>query len=214
MGIGTKGDLTIGLTRYSQGMLIRLRGFFFKFCNNLLFPFTRSHISWSYTLHIHRGGRILMGRNSAIRGAGILIVFENGTFIMGENASIQHGNVIYIMKGAHFRVGNNGYIGESNNIRCAGRIELGDNVRISQFVSLIDSQHRYLKRSILIGKQGFDVGKVTIGNDVWVGTNVAILPNVTIGNGVVVGAGSVVIRDIPDYAVVVGSPVRILRYRE
>lgn len=52
---------------------------------------------------------------------------------------------------------------------------------------------------------------VTIGNDVWIGANVTILPGVTIGNNVVVAAGAVVTKDVPDNCVVGGVPARILR---
>ena len=56
--------------------------------------------------------------------------------------------------------------------------------------------------------------QLTIGNDVYIGHNVIILPSVTsIGDGAVIGAGSVVNVDIPPYAVVVGHPCRIVRYR-
>ena len=54
---------------------------------------------------------------------------------------------------------------------------------------------------------------VTIGNDVFVGMNVTILDGVTVGDGAVIGAGCVVSKDVPPYAVVVGNPMRILRYR-
>lgn len=57
-------------------------------------------------------------------------------------------------------------------------------------------------------------GKVTtIGHDVWIGTRALILPGVKIGNGAVIGAGAVVAKDVPDYAVVVGNPGRIVKYR-
>jgi len=52
-----------------------------------------------------------------------------------------------------------------------------------------------------------------IGNDVWIGLGAIILSGVTIGDGAVVGAGAVVSRDVPPYAVVVGSPARIIKYR-
>lgn len=55
---------------------------------------------------------------------------------------------------------------------------------------------------------------LVIGNDVWVGQNVIITSNCHyIGNGVVIGAGSIVTKDIPDYAIVVGNPAKIIKYR-
>lgn len=55
--------------------------------------------------------------------------------------------------------------------------------------------------------------KIHIGNDVWLGKNVLITNSSNIGNGVIAGAGAVITKDIPDYAVVVGVPARIIRYR-
>lgn len=55
--------------------------------------------------------------------------------------------------------------------------------------------------------------KIKIGNDVFIGANVTILDGVTIGNGAVIGAGAVVSKDIPPYAVAVGCPIRIIKYR-
>lgn len=52
-----------------------------------------------------------------------------------------------------------------------------------------------------------------IGNDVWVGANSVILKGRTIGDGAIVGAGSVVTRDVPPYAIAVGNPAKILKYR-
>jgi acetyltransferase-like isoleucine patch superfamily enzyme len=54
---------------------------------------------------------------------------------------------------------------------------------------------------------------ITIGNDVFIGGNVTILDGVQIGHGAVIGAGAVVSKDIPPYAVAVGSPIRIIKYR-
>ena len=52
-----------------------------------------------------------------------------------------------------------------------------------------------------------------IGNDVWLGRNVTITNGANIGNGVIAGAGAVITKDVPDYAVVVGVPARIIRFR-
>lgn len=56
-------------------------------------------------------------------------------------------------------------------------------------------------------------GRVVIGNDVWIGVNVTILGNVHIGDGAVIGAGALVTKDIPPYAIVVGSPAKVIRFR-
>lgn len=61
-----------------------------------------------------------------------------------------------------------------------------------------------------IGKKGG--GRPIIGDNVSLGCNVTIIGNIKIGNNVTIGAGSVVVKDIPDNAVVVGNPSRIIRY--
>ncbi len=66
----------------------------------------------------------------------------------------------------------------------------------------------------LVSQNRFEERKlITIGNDVFIGRNVIILDGVTIGDGAVIGAGAVVSKDIPPYAVAVGSPIKIVKYR-
>lgn len=59
----------------------------------------------------------------------------------------------------------------------------------------------------------YKLQRITIGNDVWLGRNVLITNSANIGNGVIAGAGAVITKDVPDYAVVVGVPAHIIRYR-
>lgn len=63
------------------------------------------------------------------------------------------------------------------------------------------------------GYKDCECNDTVIGNDVWIGKNALILGGVNIGNGVVIGAGSVVSKDIPPYAIAVGNPIKIIRYR-
>lgn len=59
-----------------------------------------------------------------------------------------------------------------------------------------------------------DHNPLEIGNDVWIGANAVIMPEVSrIGDGAVIGAGAVVSRDVPPYAVVLGNPARVVKYR-
>lgn len=71
-----------------------------------------------------------------------------------------------------------------------------------------------------VGERGYrlypytpSTAPVTLGNDVWVGSHVRIKRGVTVGDGAVIGAGSIVTRDVPPYAIVAGTPARVLRYR-
>lgn len=112
-------------------------------------------------------------------------------------------------------IGERTAINEFNNIRPSGAtIAIGDNCLISQFVSIIGSNHA-LTEEAPMRDQAWDIEKsgVTIGDDVWIGTQAVILPGVKIGDGAVVAAGSVVTVDVPARAIVGGIPARILRYR-
>lgn len=100
-----------------------------------------------------------------------------------------------------------------------GMVRIGDNVMLGPEVTIRGGNHRIdaLGRAMAsvtkgAGDRDLDRG-VTIGDDVWVGTRAVILHGVTIGRGAVVGAGAVVTRSVPPYAVVAGSPARVLRLR-
>ena len=54
---------------------------------------------------------------------------------------------------------------------------------------------------------------IVIGNDVFIGMNVSILDGVTIGDGAIIGAGAIVAKDIPPYAIAVGNPIKVIKYR-
>lgn len=84
-------------------------------------------------------------------------------------------------------------------------IEIGDDVTISTNVTIL-THDASLRNFLGVVK----LGKVKIGNQVFIGAKSTILPNVTIGNNVVIGAGSVVTKNIPDNCVCAGNPARIL----
>lgn len=84
-------------------------------------------------------------------------------------------------------------------------IEIGDNVTMAPRVHILchdASTKHYLNYT--------KVGRVSIGNNVFIGAETVVLPNVMIGNNVIIGANSTVTHDIPDNSVAVGSPARII----
>lgn len=67
----------------------------------------------------------------------------------------------------------------------------------------------------LAGQDGHPAtkGETKIGNDVWIGFRATILSGVTVGDGAVIGAGAVVAKDVPPYAIVIGNPAKVIKYR-
>lgn len=112
------------------------------------------------------------------------------------------------------RMGNNVHIGHNACIDAAGGINIGDGVIMAPNVTIYTRSHNF---DINLKALPFDdvmlCGEVNIGNYVWIGAGVIILPGVTIQEGAVIGAGSVVAKNVPRGAVVAGNPAKILKYR-
>lgn len=86
-------------------------------------------------------------------------------------------------------------------------INIGDNVTLAPRVYIL-AHDASTKRELGYAK----IGRVTIGNNVFIGANSLILPNVTIGDNVIIGAGSVVTKDIPKNSVAIGNPAKVRYY--
>ena len=84
-------------------------------------------------------------------------------------------------------------------------IEIGDNVTLAPRVHIL-AHDASTKNSLGYTK----IGKVSIGNNVFIGAGAIILPNTEIGNDVIIGAGSIVTKSIPDNSVVCGNPAKVI----
>lgn len=113
-------------------------------------------------------------------------------------------------------IGEHTYIGEGNNIRVAGGfIRIGNNCLISQQNTFVTSNHLYEKKLLIKDQEWTSSNNyIVIEDDVWIGANSVVLPGVTIHQGAIVAAGSIVTKDIPEYAIVAGNPAKIIKYRE
>jgi len=94
------------------------------------------------------------------------------------------------------------------------KVTIGSDTWIAPNGYIVPVTHAYKRRDITIAKQGSRGGDITIGEDCWIGINVIVAPGVTIGNGAVIGANSVVTKNIPQYAIAVGAPAKVIGNRE
>ena len=109
-------------------------------------------------------------------------------------------------------LGDNSDIGYAALIQ--GKCIIGNNVMMGPEVMIWTMNHNSSDYTTPMMYQGNEEERpVIIGNDCWIGSRAIILPGVRIGNGVIIGAGAVVAKDIPDYAVAIGNPAKVVKYR-
>jgi maltose O-acetyltransferase len=114
--------------------------------------------------------------------------------------------------GAQISLGNNSNI--SRNSFLVGTISIGDNVMMGPEVTIITSNHEFGDNKRPMVEQGQSNERpIDIGDDVWLGTRVIILPGVKIGSHAIVGAGSVVTKDVPEWCIAGGNPAKVLKNR-
>lgn len=127
-------------------------------------------------------------------------------------------------------------LGRNTIVSCkGGDIEIGDNCNISANCMLISESHLSIGKNVLIagmtyivagGNHGTDrtdvpviaqpmvqKGGIRIGDNCWLGANVTVLDGVTIGRDTIVGAGAVVTESLPEFAIAVGTPARVVKMR-
>lgn len=93
-------------------------------------------------------------------------------------------------------------------------IFLGGNHRVDWISTYpFMSFHKWFPEAASLPGHPAGKGNVVIGNDVWIGADVTIMSGVTIGDGAVIGTKAVVAKDVPPYAIYVGNPARLARYR-
>jgi len=143
-------------------------------------------------------GKVKVGARSLINK-----VLFDGNIIIGSNTTVNGPNTEFYSLDFPIRIGNFCSIARGTNIQ-----EYNHN---SKCVTTY-----FIKYRIFNDKYGTDAvskGAIEIGNDVWIGTGSTILTGVKIGDGAIVAANAVVTNNVPPYAIVGGTPAKILKYR-
>ena len=111
--------------------------------------------------------------------------------------------------GYNIEIGENFFANHNTVILDGGKVTFGDNVFIAPSCGFYTAGHPidFDRRN-----KGLEYAyPITVGDNVWIGAGVHVLPGVTIGDDVVIGSGSIVVKDIPSHSVAVGNPCRATR---
>ena len=124
------------------------------------------------------------------------------------------GRRAYLRQGYGIKVGRRSSLGANFTIQNA-TLSVGEDVMIAQDLLVIGGGHNYADISRHMIEQGnAPITSLTIEDDVWIGARVTIVAkNTTIGHGSIIAAGSVVVKDVPPYAIVGGNPAKVIKYR-
>ena len=128
----------------------------------------------------------------------------------GNNVNIE--TRAFFGTGAQITIGENSGIGV--NCRLYGKVTIGKNVMMAPDVVILTRHHEFAQTAVPMIEQGAQEERpVSIGDDVWIGTRVIILPGVSIGSGVIIGTGAVVTKSVSDWSIAAGNPARVVRSR-
>ncbi|MEM4725254.1 MAG: acyltransferase [Candidatus Hadarchaeum sp.] len=140
---------------------------------------------------------------------------DGGEVRLGERVHLYRDTIIEIGAGGSVVIGDNTHIQASCNIKgFLGSVIIGRNVQIAPHCAFSPYEHNFEDRAAPICAQGIrSAGDIVLEDDVWLGVGVKVLEGVRIGRGAVIGAGAVVTKDVPEYAIAVGVPARVIRRR-
>lgn len=174
-------------------------------------------IEWNY----YKKRLANIGKNSQI-GQNFSIINPDGISI-GDNFSGGCDIALWSWNAVNIKsddckliIKNNVSITDRCIISAANRIEIGNGCLLGRDTFITDNSHgkNITLEELDISPHERDIyskGTVIIGDNVWTGKNVCIMPNVKIGNGAIIGANSVVTHNIPPYSVAVGSPAKVIK---
>ncbi len=115
---------------------------------------------------------------------------------------------------SQFSISPSSHLKSGTYIETSGGVHIGSYFHPGRGLTIFSTNHNYESTESIPYDSVVLRRPVVIGDFVWCGSNVTIVPGVTIGEGAVIGAGSVVTRDVPPMAVVGGNPARVIKYRD
>ena len=145
-------------------------------------------------------------------------ILGDGDIYVGDDSTIDgRSSIVFGARGRArpvLRIGRRTYVGHACSFTVAEQVSIGDDVYVASGVAFLDSPGHPVDPGRRLAKQPPDpeqVRPVHVGDNVWIGTDVMVMPGVTIGEGSVIAARAVVTSDVPPYTLAGGVPARHLR---
>jgi acetyltransferase-like isoleucine patch superfamily enzyme len=177
-----------------------------------------------------RAGRgMIIGRSVTLRGPSriyladkvvldeqveISVRGDQGRVNIGAGTHVSRGTIMHTRDGL-IDIGPESSLGTNCRLGTTGKITIGRYGLFAAGCYIGGEDHPADDPSIpMVKRPAVSRGGVTMGEDVWLGFRATVLDGVTIGDGAIIGAGSLVTKDIPALAVAVGTPAKVVRYRE
>ncbi len=131
---------------------------------------------------------------------------------LGKFTNIRHLSNHFIHT-ERISIGDFSTIGEDAYLDGSGGIEIGSCTIIGPKFTAITANHNYDNNNLLPYDNKMISKKITIGDYCWIGRGVTIIPGVKVGKACIIATGSVVTKDIDDFAIIGGNPANVIRYR-
>jgi acetyltransferase-like isoleucine patch superfamily enzyme len=175
-----------------------------RYLNENAWPGTRLRVKWEF-----------LRRDSYITApfyGPILAALREGRLEVGRNVMLLGGCWITVPEGGRARIGAGTHMNLGVFLAAYQHVEIGAHCMFANGCFITDADHRFGDPHRPIGAQGYEIkGPTVIGENSWLGVNVAVLGGVTIGRNCVIGANSVVNRDIEPFCVAGGVPARVIK---
>ncbi len=158
--------------------------------------------------HLTTGRNVFVGERVTIHEAG------DGEVAFGDRVSIHQDSIIEVGMGGRVIIGADTHVQPRCQLTAyKGSLTIGANVQIGPNCAFYPYNHATAAGRLIQDQPLQTKGGIVLEDDVWLGFGVIVLDGVRIGRGAVVGAGAVVTRDLPENAIAVGAPARVINTR-
>jgi acetyltransferase-like isoleucine patch superfamily enzyme len=127
---------------------------------------------------------------------------ENPKLVFGDNVQIRKNPTFRIGKDSVVSIGEGVFFNQNFSLNAMGTIVIGNNTIFGEDVKIYDHNHGFKNKDVLIKDQPYSIGRVEIGSNCWIGSNVVILKDVTIGDNCIIGANCLIYGDIRSNSIV------------